>query len=83
MINKEDYIRLKRDIRCMCYTNIVKLCDNMNLNNEERTLLLKYYNGDTRTKICYDMNISAKYYTTHIKVLFSKINDYLKTYSKN
>lgn len=83
MISKEDYIRLKRDIRCMCYSSIEELCNNAKLNEEEKELLLHFYNKDTRTEVCLKMCISVKYYTSHMKMLFSKIKDYLKTYSNN
>lgn len=81
MIDRETYLDLKKHIKCMCYNNVEKMCSDMNLNKEERTLLLNFYNGVTRTKTCFELSISTTYYLTHMRILFSKINDYLKTYS--
>ena len=80
MIDKKEYLALKREIKCLCRANVVKLCNDMELNTEERTLLLSFYDGKSRTRVCYDMAISDVYYKTHMKKLFSKIKDYKNTF---
>lgn len=72
MIDKRTYLDLKKEIKCLCRANITKLCDDMELNTEERTLLMAFYDGKTRTRICYDMCISTTYYRDHMRTLFSK-----------
>lgn len=79
MIDKQTYLSLKREIKCLCRVNVLKLCDDMQLNTEERELLLSFYDGKTRTRVCYDMSISEVYYKTHMKMLFSKIYNYKNT----
>lgn len=80
MIDKVTYLQLKREIKCLCRANVVKLADDMELNAEDKELLLAFHNGDTRTKVCYDMSISTEYYRNHMKLLFSKIYDYKNTF---
>lgn len=80
MIDKKEYLALKREIRCLCRANVIKLCDDMQLNTEERDLLISFYEGKLRTRVCYDMAISRTYYADHMKLLFSKIKDYKSTF---
>lgn len=79
MIDKKTYLDLKKEIKCLCRANVIKLCDDMELNTEEKTLLMYFYDGKTRTRTCYDMCISTTYYRDHMRTLFSKINDYKNT----
>lgn len=79
MIDKQTYLQLKREIKCLCRANINKLCDDMEPNTEEREFLISFYEGKTRTRVCYDMSISTTYYREHMKMLFSKIYDYKNT----
>ena len=80
MIDKEKYLALKREIKCLCRANVIKLCDDMELNTEDKELLLAFYDGKTRTRVCYDMSISTTYYRDHMRLLFSKIYDYKNTF---
>lgn len=80
MIDKKTYLQLKREIKCLCRANVIKLADDMQLNTEEKELLLAFYDGKTRTRVCYDMSISTTYYREHMKLLFSKIHDYKNTF---
>ena len=52
----------------------------MELNDFERKLLFKFYDGDMVDKICLDLCISNPTYTKCMKILFSKINDYKNTH---
>ena len=81
MIGKKEYLQLKREIKCLCRANVVKLCNDMELNTEDKELLLAFYDGKTRTRVCYDMSISTTYYGDHMKLLFSKIYDYKNTFN--
>ena len=79
MIDKNTYLQLKREVKCLCRANVIKLCNDMELNTEERDLLMSFYEGKTRTRVCYDMAISTTYYRDHMRLLFSKIYDYKNT----
>ena len=79
MIDKNTYLQLKREIKYLCRASVIKLADDMELNTEERNLLMSFYEGKTRTRVCYDMSISTTYYREHMKMLFSKIYDYKNT----
>lgn len=79
MINKKDYLSLKKEIRCMCRKNVLKLCDDMELTDTERKILIDFYDNETLVSTCIDLNISNHTYNTKIKILFSKIKDYKNT----
>lgn len=79
MLDKTTYLNLKKEIKYMCRKNVLRLCKDMELNEEERQLLLYFYSGKSKVQTCLELCISATYYTEHMKILFSKINDYKNT----
>ena len=79
MIDKNTYLNLKKEIKCLCRKNVLALCDEMDLSDEERDLLLYFYDGKSRSRTCIDLCMSSTYYSEHMKILFSKINDYKNT----
>ena len=79
MIDKETYLNLKKEIKSICRQNVIKLCDDMELTKEERTLLMRFYDDDSRLSTCMKLSISEFYYTRHLKMIFNKINDYKNT----
>lgn len=79
MIDKKIYHDLKKVIKCLCRKNVIKLCDEVELNNEERKLLMSFYDGNSRTTTCIDLGISETYYNKHLKIILSKIYDYKNT----
>ena len=79
MIDKKTYLNLKKEIRCLSYNNILKLCDDMQLNDEERTLLLAFYDKKKYIQVCMEQNIGKNTYTNHMKILFTKIYNYKNT----
>lgn len=79
MIDKTTYLNLKKEIKRLCRKNVVKLCDEVELNDNERELLMSFYDDDSRTSTCIKLSISDKYYKTHLKMIFNKIYDYKNT----
>ena len=79
MIDKNTYLNLKREIKCLCRKNVVKLCDEVELNENERKLLLSFYDDDSRTSTCMKLAISEMYYKQHLKMIMNKIHDYKNT----
>ena len=80
MLDKKTYLDLKKEVKCLCRKNIIILCDEMGLNEEERQLLMYFYDGKTKVQTCMDLCISPTYYHNHMKILFTKINDYKNTF---
>lgn len=79
MIDKNTYLNLKREIKHLCRKNVIALCDDMGLNEKERELLLCFYDDKTIVQTCMELGISSMYYNRHLKLIFSKINDYKNT----
>lgn len=79
MMDKKTYHDLKRNIKSMCRKNVLKLCDDMELNDEERNFLMYFYDGKTRVEVCMSLSISITYYRTRMKNIFEKIYDYKNT----
>jgi len=79
MIDKKTYLNLKKEVRNLCRQNVIKLCDDMQLNDEEMRLLLSFYDGDSVVSTCMKLSIGTRYYQTHMNTLFNKIYDYKNT----
>ena len=79
MIDKNTYINLKHEIRYMPRTSVLKLCEDMILNEEERVLLLNFYDNKMVIQTCMQLNIGTTSYNKRIKMLFTKINNYKNT----
>lgn len=79
MLDKKTYLNLKKEIRCLCRKNVITLCDDMELNEEERNLLMYFYDGKTKIQTCMELGFGTTYYSEHLRLLFEKINDYKNT----
>lgn len=79
MIDKKLYIQLKKEVRCLCRKNLLKMCEDMELNNFEKDLLLDFYDNKTVVEICMKHNINKNSYIRYLKNIFNKIYDYKNT----
>lgn len=79
MLEKKTYLGLKRDIKSLCRKNVVTMCDDMELNDEERNLLMYFYDGKSKVQTCMDLCIGSTTYSVHMRLLFEKIYNYKKT----
>lgn len=79
MISKDVYLDTKRWVKCLCRTNLKQMCDNMELTDYERSLIIGYYDGETIVSQCMKLNISKGKYTYDLKTICSKIYDYKST----
>lgn len=80
MINKQEYLDTKREIKCLCRPNILKIANNMELSEYEKELLINMYDGKTKVQTCMEKNISASKYNDDMKILINKIYNYKNTY---
>ena len=79
MIDKETYFNLKSEIRLTPYTSIIKLCEEMNLDDEEQRLLLDFYKGKKVIQICMESAMCPNTFTYRLKKLLTKIYNYKNT----
>lgn len=79
MIDKKLYLQLKRDIRCFCRPNLLKLADEVGLNDFERSLLIELYENKTAVDVCMRYNLNKNSYTTYMKKILTKIYNYKNT----
>ncbi len=79
MIDRQTYFNLKREIKLFSYNNIVRLCDEMNLEQNERDLLLDFYKDKTQTQVCMERGMCPTTYSKRMKMLFTKIYNYKNT----
>lgn len=79
MLDKKEYLQMKRDIKCLCRKNLIKLCDDMELNETERTMLIDFYDGQMIQYTCMNLCITAPTYNKYMRTLFCKIKDYKNT----
>lgn len=79
MIDKNTYLNLKKEIRCLSYNNVLELCDNMQLDKYEKQLLIDFYKKKKAIQTCMENGISINTYTNHMKIIFTKIYNYKNT----
>lgn len=79
MLDKKTYLSMKRYIKCMCRSHVKTLCENMELDDFEKSLVMRFYDGEKVEKTCIDLGISQPTYTVCLKTVMSKINDYKNT----
>ena len=78
MLSKEQYHELKRDIKARCKPSIVSLCEELELNDYESTILMCFYNGMSRVEVTFKLHICESKYTHDLKFVLNKVADYLK-----
>ncbi len=79
MISKDVYLDTKRWVKCLCRTNLKQLCEDMELTEYEKKLIIGYHNGDTVVSQCMNLNISKGKYTNDLKLICTKIYNYKST----
>lgn len=77
MITKDEYHKLKAEIKLLSKPEIKKLCEDMELTDYEKSLLMSSYNGESVVKICMEHYISNYTYNIDIKTIYTKIKNYL------
>lgn len=80
MLSTKSYLELKQQVKRLCRKSVIELCDDMELNNEEKQLLMYFYDGKSKIATCIDLGFSSTYYSSHMRLLFEKINDYKNTF---
>lgn len=80
MIDKNTYTKLKNEIRCYPCNYVLELCDSMKLNNDERQLLMDFYNKKKVVHTCMEIGMSTMTYTRHLKEILTKYYNYKNTF---
>lgn len=78
MLDKKTYHQTKKNLRCLCRDNLIKLCEEVKLNDYEKDLLLYFYEKKTVVDICMKLHICSDTYTKDMKMIIAKIIDYNK-----
>ena len=78
MLSKEQYHELKRELKSRCKPSIVSLCEELDLDDYESSLLMAFYNGMSRVEARFKLNICESKYTHDLKIVLNKIAEYLK-----
>lgn len=76
MINKNDYLKLKRYLKLKSKPEITDLLNCVGANDEEKKLFLLWYDGNTRVKSSMDSYVCCDTFTKYLKKIFSKICNY-------
>lgn len=75
-MTNSDYTDLKRELKTWSKPQIKKLCDDMEMCDTNRDLLLAWYNGESVIKISMENYFTPKTYHDHMKKLFTRIYNY-------
>lgn len=78
MLTKGQYHDLKKELKSRCRPNIVTLCEELELDEYESSLLMAFYSGMSRVETGFKLNIRESKYTKDLKIVLNKIADYLK-----
>lgn len=78
MLVKNEYHELKHELKNLCKPSIVSLCNDLDFDDYEKSLLMSFYNGMSRIEAGFKLHICESKYTKDLKTVFSKISDYLK-----
>lgn len=77
-MSKVEFHAMKRNIRELSKPQVLKICDELMLDDYEKSLLLSFYDNDSVVKTCMDNYISQNTYTNHLKIILKKIHNYYK-----
>ena len=79
MLDKKSYLDMKKYLKCLCRKNALQLCEDMQLTEYERDLLLSLCDNKSRIQTSMNLSISIGKYTTDMKNLMNKIYNYKNT----
>ena len=78
VLSKHDYCELKRNLKVRCKPSIVDLCNKLELDDYESSILMAFYSGMSRVEVRFKLHICENKYTKDLKQVLNKIADYLK-----
>lgn len=78
IINKQDYLRMRRYIQTICLDTLKELCEKTGL-NEYETLLMIYTNrNETRVYISMQLGVCESKISKDRNKIFKRLKDYMK-----
>lgn len=77
-MRKENYLKIKHYIKSLCMDNVIELCNNTGLTEEEIKLVKHANRGDSRVFISLKMGMCESAVSKNTHKTFEKIRDYLK-----
>lgn len=80
MLDKKMYLDMKKYLKCLCKTNVLKLCKDMGLTDYEKDLLLSVYDNELRIQTCMRLSISERKYTKDLRIVMNKLYNYKNTH---
>lgn len=79
MISKQEYHKLKNELKFYCKPNLLQLAKDVNLDDYETALLLCIYSNMSRVEIGNKLHIRETKCSNDSKKVLAKIGDYIKT----
>lgn len=78
MINKTDYLKIRKYLQSLCLDNIKELCEKTGLTEYETTLLIHTNRNETRTYSAMKLGVCESKVSKDKNRAFKRIKDYLK-----
>ncbi len=78
IINKEDYLKIRKYIRSLCLENIKELCEKTGLNDYETQLIIHTNRNESRVYSAMQLNVCESKISKDKNKIFKRIKDYLK-----
>ena len=77
MINKTDYLKIRKYIQSICLDNLRELCEKVGLNEYESNLLIYTNKNETRVYTAMKLGVCESTVSKTKNKIFRKIKDYL------
>ena len=77
IINKADYLKIRRYIQSLCLDNIKELSKNVGLTEYETTLIIHTNRNETRTYSAMQLGVCESKVSKDKNKAFKRIKDYL------
>ena len=77
IINKTDYLKIRKYIQSLCLDNVKELCVNVGLSEYETNLMIYTNRNETRIKTAMDLGCCVSKISKDKNKAFKRIKDYL------
>ena len=77
IINKTDYLKIRKYLQSLCLDNIKELCTNVGLTEYETNLIIHTNRNETRTYSAMQLGVCESKISKDKNKAFKRIKDYL------
>lgn len=76
MLAKQEFIKMKKEIKEMCLPNVIDLCEKVGLTEYEKSILICVNQNMSRVATAFKLSSSEWLISTTLRTILTKIKDY-------